>query len=272
MEHTPNLTPGLCTSTDSNKKEEMEEDDDAPIPDQSDAAVSIMDSSEPHAIHPIDEATKSNADEQQNVIAEEVKSRLFTSKLQEKNETAKEHETIISKSDITENSSVTNEMSVVDGPPPLDITEKVDVSKNMDLFKAIFLSDDEDDDKELEQENAIIIEPSKSTDIIDDLIPRFKPSREGLLSNINFSHKFTPKKKIVEETQDAEEVLKEKEEDVNIYGPKLPTNTIASNQTQYNITGKEEKEHWVEKDAVKERHKEKKKHKKEKKKKHKKRH
>lgn len=186
-----------------------------------------------------------------------------------KNLTNMSFEYASTRSDVIEEATTSKE--TYEGPPPLDITEKVDVSKNMDLFKAIFLSDDDDDDSNTVEEINTIEEPAKA-DIIEDLLPRFKPTKEGLLSNINFSHKFTPKQQKTKEPQQIEEETKTIEDDVNIYGPKLPTNKITIAQSQSNLTSKSKSsknEIWVEKDAVKLQHKDKK-HKKDKKKKHKK--
>lgn len=158
----------------------------------------------------------------------------------------------------------------------IDLTEKLNLDQKQDLFKAIFLSSDESEDETEEKPEEENIskesrsEELKSTVLSDNLLPKIKPMKEGILSGVNF-HAFrkptvNPK---MEEPANNETVVENETNttDLNLYGPKipqkLPANQPGSNNTVF-VTSYSDDE-WVEKDESK-----KKKHKKHKKDKHKK--
>ncbi|KAK4872910.1 hypothetical protein RN001_014939 [Aquatica leii] len=144
----------------------------------------------------------------------------------------------------------------------LDPTERVDVSKNTDLFKAIFLSSDsESDDEEVtkkeEEENARRQEVLTATVVTEPLVPKIKPMREGILSNISFRRPVPKPVELQEEKQ---------KQDDDTYGPKLPSAPLST--TPAVLGDVDNDDEWVEKDEKHKKHK--KKHKKQKKKKSKK--
>lgn len=162
---------------------------------------------------------------------------------------------------------------------PKDITEKVDVAQNLDLFKAVFLSssesEDEDDVTNKETSDTHKIEELKANILSDSLIPKIKPIKEGILSNVNF-HKFSnPKKDIQEHTKSETSTslnTNEIKEEIKVisYGPALPTKKVEITKTITEITLSTDSEDlWVEKCDNDKKAKHKKKHKKDKHKKHK---
>lgn len=151
--------------------------------------------------------------------------------------------------------------------PPLDITEKVDVAKNTDLFKAIFLSSSESESEEETEKDAEDRSTTLKTNILtDQLIPKIKTNKEGILSNIDFSKLTSPMEEERREKQPEPSITDKKCDDPSLYGPKLPdkiSNAKSARSIQYieeNIS------EWIEKDEIerKKSNKHKKKHKKEK--------
>ncbi|KAF5278842.1 hypothetical protein FQR65_LT03530 [Abscondita terminalis] len=158
----------------------------------------------------------------------------------------------------------------------VDLTERVDVSKNTDLFKAIFLSSDSESEDVVEEEEAAQRQEVLTTTVVSEpLVPKIKPMREGILSNITFSRPVRKEEKKVEEEtmrQVEEEKKRQVEEETkrqaeeNTYGPKLPVAPVATSAIV--VSDADNEDEWVEKGAKQKKHK--KKHKKEKKKKSKK--
>lgn len=161
----------------------------------------------------------------------------------------------------------------------IDLTDRVDVSKNTDLFKAVFLSSSESeseaedvDDKEEKERKEMLT----ANVVSEPLVPKIKSTREGILSNIDFS-KFNSSIKTNEKNDkqnqdqtDSANIEPVSDSDSNMYGPKLPAST--SNLKPSVIEEVKNNDEWVEKDSSGEKHKKhKKKHKKEKDK-HKKKH
>ncbi|XP_018573575.1 G patch domain-containing protein 1 homolog isoform X2 [Anoplophora glabripennis] len=160
---------------------------------------------------------------------------------------------------------------------PKDITEKVDVAQNLDLFKAVFLSSSESEDEDVTEEKTDTnkIEELKANVLSDSLIPKIKPIKEGILSNVNFHIFSNPKKDTqvetkVENSTSLNSIDKEETEVVS-YGPALPSNKIKiTKATNEASLSSDNEDVWVEKgegNSKKDKHK--KKHKKEKRKKHK---
>ncbi|XP_017776172.1 PREDICTED: G patch domain-containing protein 1 [Nicrophorus vespilloides] len=169
--------------------------------------------------------------------------------------------------------------------PTIDITEKIDVSKNKDLFKAIFFSDDEDEDTvetKVESESRVSeqeklpsppptsdskMEEMKEAILAKDIfLPKIKPLKQGILSDIPFI-KFTKPGTVP--TQPEPEVIEEvpqQQPDDNLYGPKLPEKIV--NRVE-NLMESKSDDVWVERKEEKTK---KEKHKKHKKEKHKKKH
>ncbi|XP_050509333.1 G patch domain-containing protein 1 homolog [Diabrotica virgifera virgifera] len=81
-----------------------------------------------------------------------------------------------------------------------DMTEKIGIEDKVDLFKAVFLSSSESEEEEEEKEDEKKAEAYKET-ILSDLVPKIKPLKQGILSNINFQ----PINQIKEENQDKTE-------------------------------------------------------------------
>ncbi|CAG9828095.1 unnamed protein product [Diabrotica balteata] len=81
-----------------------------------------------------------------------------------------------------------------------DMTEKIGIEDKVDLFKAVFLSSSESEEEEEEKEDEKKTEAYKET-ILSDLVPKIKPLKQGILSNINFQ----PINQIKEENQDKTE-------------------------------------------------------------------
>ncbi|KAK5640433.1 hypothetical protein RI129_011244 [Pyrocoelia pectoralis] len=142
---------------------------------------------------------------------------------------------------------------------PIDETDRVDVSKNADLFKAVFLSSSESESEvdEKEDEENERKEELTANVVLEPLVPKIKPIKEGILSNISF--------KKIEPLQNKDSV---QEDNPNMYGPKLP---VITTPVQNSVTNNHQSDdEWIEKSEVGKEKKHKKKHKKEKdKKKHK---
>lgn len=164
---------------------------------------------------------------------------------------------------------------------PKDLTEPIHLEEQQDLFRAIFLSDSENEEETKSEEIAtknedeVRKEEIKSSVLSDQLIPKIKPLREGgVLSGINFrSMKKREEPKKDEETET--DRGKEEEKKLNLYGPKMPEILMVATPKTNSIIKEESEDEWVEKndsssDEEGKRRKEKKKHKKEKKHKHKK--
>lgn len=158
---------------------------------------------------------------------------------------------------------------------PKDITEKVDVAQKLDLFKSVFLSSSESEDEE--KTDIDKIEELKANVLSESLIPKIKPIKEGILSNVNF-HTFSNPKKIIQEQTEREEQTPttsnsteiKKEVDVVSYGPALPNKrSDITSVTKVTFVVSDSEDEWVEKSEDNKRTKHKKKHKKEKHKKHK---
>lgn len=178
----------------------------------------------------------------------------------------------------------------VENPLPVDITEKVDVAKNTDLFRAIFLSSSESESEEEElqekEDQSVVL---KANILTDQLVPKIKTKKDGILSNVDFTQ-FTAKVQqneniAVEETELKEDKNKELEatttintsaaagQSILLYGPKIPEKIISAKAVP-TLHVEENIGQWVEKNCNQEvkLHKHKKKKKKEKhehKKKHK---
>lgn len=141
-----------------------------------------------------------------------------------------------------------------------DITEKIDIDKNADLFKAVFLSSDEeesdkeeendveknkrnedkvesnrtDEEKNISDVNRELINKEEKTEIqlkkteimkqnvlSDLMLPKIQPMKEGILSNVDFSL-FSQNS-----TSNVHIVNQSTEEKIDVecsYGPKLPQN------------------------------------------------
>ncbi|XP_066254509.1 G patch domain-containing protein 1 homolog [Euwallacea similis] len=160
---------------------------------------------------------------------------------------------------------------------PKDITEPIHLEKQQDLFKAIFMSDsepEEEDQTEKEDENVersredIRREEMKSTILSDQLIPKIKPLKEGVLSGINFHVFSKPDVKTIENNQ-VESKQAEVNVDPNLYGPKIPERLIAAPNTTNIKVASESEDEWIEKDERDSESREERRCKKEKKHKHK---
>lgn len=166
------------------------------------------------------------------------------------------------------NSSNTEKEKESENPAPLDITEKVDVAKNTDLFKAIFLSSSESEseeeaDKSVEDRSIAL----KTNILTDQLIPKIKTNKEGILSNIDFSQLTSPMEEEHKEKQPESAIADKQCDDPSLYGPKLPDKINNTNNKVHSTQHIEENiSEWVEKDDTerKKSNKHKKKHKKEK--------
>lgn len=166
--------------------------------------------------------------------------------------------------------------------PSLDITDKIGVADKVDLYKAVFLDSSSESEDEIEeasdkkQESNNKIEQFKSTILSDDLIPKIKPLKEGILSNIDFSSfnkNKQPPDKPDDKVTEMQVEISQTRTDLS-YGPQLPIKreetTITTNHV--NMLSSDSDDCWIEKDEQvkkqkKSRHK--KKDKKEKHKKHK---
>ncbi|KAB0792629.1 hypothetical protein PPYR_14588 [Photinus pyralis] len=137
---------------------------------------------------------------------------------------------------------------------PIDETERVDVSKNADLFKAVFLSSGEsesegeerDDEKEKERNEQLT-----ASVVSEPLVPKIRPIKEGILSNIQFKKR-----------EPVENKSRVPEANPDMYGPQLPVTKVSVQNNIMSVTHSDDE--WVEKDEVGKEKKHKKKHKKEK--------
>lgn len=75
---------------------------------------------------------------------------------------------------------------------PVDITDKIDVAEKIDLFKSVFLSSSESEDEKEDEstQDKEKFEAFKSSVLSEPLIPKIKPMKQGILSDIS-SHIFT---------------------------------------------------------------------------------
>lgn len=148
-----------------------------------------------------------------------------------------------------------------------DDSGKNDITKNTDLFKAIFLSSSEseaeDEDEEKEKEQKRKKDEILSNVLSDQLVPKIKPIKEGILSNIDF--KAFQSSKASKETVSPETTS---QPDPNIFGPRLPTNKVAASIPPTAAGDRKEvnDDEWVEKSEKRKEkkhksHKHKKKHK-----------
>lgn len=176
-----------------------------------------------------------------------------------KDNVSKIHE-VLSSTSVTENLKV-DEADVEDD------SGKDDISKNTDLFKAIFLSSSEseaeDEDKEKEKEQKQKKDEILSNVLSDQLVPKIKPMKEGILSNIDF--KAFQSSKASKETVSSETPS---HPDPNIFGPRLPTKKVTTSIPPPAAGDKKEvdDDEWVEKSEKRKEkkhksHKHKKKHK-----------
>ncbi|KAJ8919813.1 hypothetical protein NQ315_006342 [Exocentrus adspersus] len=154
---------------------------------------------------------------------------------------------------------------------PKDITEKVDVAQNIDLFKAVFLSssESEDEDDNNKEQTESKIEELKANVLSDSLIPKIKPIKEGILSNVDFLAFSKPvdSQPVISTSPASNDV--EKEAEVGSYGPALPSKrTEVTNITKITVVPSDSGDEWVERSDNPKKNKHKK-HKKEKHKKHK---
>lgn len=146
--------------------------------------------------------------------------------------------------------------------PPSDIMNKINISQNQDLFRAIFAdsSDDENDvdikDKTdnidvNEQETSERNELLKATVLSDELIPKIKPLKVGILSDINLPVFEEDILKISEEDNSKVVEVVEKEKETDLYGPKLPDKIIFKKPQSLSkglVKDCDNSDEWVEKD------------------------
>jgi hypothetical protein len=136
---------------------------------------------------------------------------------------------------------------------PKDITEKIDVNKNIDLFKAVFLSSSESEGEEDEKEKTNKDTEMKSSVLSDNLLPKIKPLKEGILSNMDFS--------IFEKSNDSNKEINVEDSrpsSTNVipqrgessYGPSLPEKLPSKSTDQTVIKYDDnDSDEWVEKPA-----------------------
>jgi G patch domain-containing protein 1 len=136
---------------------------------------------------------------------------------------------------------------------PKDITEKIDVNKNIDLFKAVFLSSSESEGEEDEKEKTNKDTEMKSSVLSDNLLPKIKPLKEGILSNMDFS--------IFEKSNDSNKEINVEDSrpsSTNVipqtgessYGPSLPEKLTSKSTDQTVIKYDDnDSDEWVEKPA-----------------------
>lgn len=184
----------------------------------------------------------------------------------------------------TSNNANRTSTQQLDVAPALDETEKVDVAKNIDLFKAVFMSSSEDEsEEENEQTEKETTENNKRNELIkanvlgETLIPKIQTTKQGILSNVDFSkityvppskrHEFKkqntcqstiPEKPLEVNTQDQNEKISnsepqpgpqpEKSVDENIYGPKLPDRIVGIQKVITLSNSSSSEDEWVEKD------------------------
>ncbi|XP_023013048.2 G patch domain-containing protein 1 [Leptinotarsa decemlineata] len=162
---------------------------------------------------------------------------------------------------------------------PKDITDRIGIAEKTDLFKAVFLSSSESEDEETNNTNEDIetdkTEEFKQNVLSEQLLPKIKPLKEGILSKLSFNTFVKPK---VEEiisplVEHSSEGISASSSDSNrepLYGPKLPAERfIINNPKDVRIVSSDSEDDWVEKKKEDEK---KSKHKKKSKKKEKQRH
>lgn len=143
-------------------------------------------------------------------------------------------------------------------PRPKDVTEKIGLETQQDLFKAIFMSSDSESDDEVEQPTTGTDETEentrkdelKSTVLSDQLIPKIKPLKEGILSGINF-HQFVKPVQKQQQIQSLSELAqpdKPEENMVDSYGPRIPDQLLVPEKTGTTVISSDSEEDWVEKD------------------------
>lgn len=195
-----------------------------------------------------------------------------TTTIVEQNKTAENDNTSTTKDNVFEirkelSSNSAIEQSKIDEADVEDDSGKNDISKNTDLFKAIFLSSSEseaeDDDKEQEKEQKQKKDELLSNVLLDQLVPKIRPIKEGILSNIDF--KAFQSSKAPEKAASPEPPP---QPDPNIFGPSLPTNKVATLMLPTAARDRKEvdDDEWVEKSETRKEkkhksHKHKKKHK-----------
>ncbi|XP_060519850.1 G patch domain-containing protein 1 homolog [Cylas formicarius] len=137
-----------------------------------------------------------------------------------------------------------------------DITDKLNVDQNQDLFKAVFLSSDSESENEGEHENEKIKknEEFKQVVLSDQMIPKLKPIKEGILSNVNF-HVFkkpnfaTNDQKEVEDDKKIVEVNAERKIDPSLYGPRIPEKFPQEKGEESIKVSSDSEDEWIEKDG-----------------------
>ncbi|XP_056644714.1 G patch domain-containing protein 1 homolog [Diorhabda sublineata] len=156
---------------------------------------------------------------------------------------------------------------------PKDITEKIGIEEKVDLFKAVFLSSSESEDEDEKPDKKF--EEYKET-ILSDLVPKIKPLKEGILSNLKFQSNDQEKQDQIKTNQEKQILFIPQKERMNpvdteprvqLYGPQLPTEKVV-NKNINTITVIESDDEWVEKDTDEKRTKHKKSKKSKKKHKH----
>lgn len=184
---------------------------------------------------------------------------------------------------ISERSENVEEINLEINTVPVDITDRLGVEEKIDLYKAVFLdsSEDEDEEKTEKEETKAEtkidkVEEFKSLVLSEDLLPKIKPLKEGILSNVDFGS-FNKNKNVPEDytAQTEAETQPSIDDPIPIdllsYGPRLPVKKDVdqhSTTDMKDVVSSDNEDEWVEKDeCVK---KKKSKHKKNKKEKHKK--
>ncbi|KAJ8931187.1 hypothetical protein NQ314_015938 [Rhamnusium bicolor] len=142
---------------------------------------------------------------------------------------------------------------------PKDITEKVNVAEKLDLFKAVFLSssesEDEEDNSKEGNDEAHRTEELKINILSDHLLPKIKPIKEGILSNVNFHEFFKPKKNVEETTTNSEDQSPFvqscndlEEAQIDSYGPRLPIEKMEiKGVSKFTVLSSNSEDEWVEK-------------------------
>ncbi|KAG5889123.1 hypothetical protein JTB14_034180 [Gonioctena quinquepunctata] len=146
---------------------------------------------------------------------------------------------------------------------PADITDKIGIEEKTDLFKAVFLSSSESEDEEEEEaveEDIDKTEEFKESILNEQLLPKIKPLKEGILSNLSF-HPFSkpkleekaPEDKTPEVTSNSSDPVPD-----TSYGPLLPSEKIvAKSLKDISKVSSDSGDEWVERDRKKSKHKKK---------------
>ncbi|CAH1180458.1 unnamed protein product [Phaedon cochleariae] len=146
-----------------------------------------------------------------------------------------------------------NETKVEPDSTPKDITDKIGIEEKTDLFKAVFLSSSESEDEEEEEATKKQSEKEKTEEfkealLSDQLIPKIKPLKEGILSNLNF-HQFSIPKPPVEKIEAPEtDSTTADSKIVDSYGPQLPSEKPAGKTLQIFKASSDSDDEWIEKD------------------------